>query len=489
MFAAPVAGATVVVLNSSGTVTLAGPVTTLSDGSYSVNIPTAALTSDLIISSVSGTFTDEATSTDTAAGTLSAYVAGNSLSAGSAVHLDPSSTIVRDIVTSGSGTSIANAEIIFNSVFGYTPDHSIAPMNTAATGTTNASNRLAALRAAAFSQLANDLGLSPEQQFELIRAIAHDLADDGIINGSAGMVNGSAIPEDIQSKFEQALVSFMSNTTCNHTGLTTAEIGSLPFGKVVLTNTYRIEYVPGMMAASVGKTMFKIKVANRSTGAPVSGLTLRFMPLMHMATMNHATPMDIATESSTPGTYNCTAYYLMASGPGMGFWELKVMTSSGMMGETATFYPSVRMAMGSTTVRATLKGQADIISSMTGTEKRSYYLFNDGLATGSTTTFNLFIAAKSSMMSYPAVSSGTVLSSPTGTVASMTVEASTDGGINWVLAVDNANGHWSISGLAGLVSGTTGTISVKMNVNAEDKTTDGNAVSGANAYATFIVTP
>jgi hypothetical protein len=56
----------------------------------------------------------------------------------------------------------------------------------------------------------------------------------------------------------------------------------------------------------------------------------------------------------------------------MGFWELKVLVG-GMMGEPATFYPPVGMAMGSATVRATLKGQAaDILTSMTGTEKRAY---------------------------------------------------------------------------------------------------------------------
>jgi hypothetical protein len=488
VFAAPVAGATVVILNSSGTATLAGPVTTLSDGSYRIDIPNTALTSDLIISATSGTFTDEATATDVSAGTLAAYIPGGSLTAGSAVHLDPSSTIVHDLVTSGTCTSVACAETLFNSAFGYTPDASIAPMNTAANGT-NAPNRLAALRAGAFSQLAKDLGISPDKQFDLIRAIAHDLADDGLLNGSAGPVNGTGIPEDIQNKFEQALVSFMTNTTCNHTGLTAAEIGSLPFAKVVLTNTYRVEYVPGMMAATVGKTSFKIRVTDRIGGTPVTGLTLKLMPLMHMATMSHATPVDTVVESATAGTYNCTAYYLMASGPGMGFWELKVLVG-GMMGEPATFYPPVGMAMGSTTVRATLKGQAtDIISSMTGTEKRSYYLFKDGLVTASTTTFDLFIAAKQSMMSYPAVSTSTVLSSPTGTITSMTVDASTDGGSNWVPAVDNTNGHWSVSGLSGLISGTTGTIIVKMTVNGEDKTTDGNAVSGANGYATFVVTP
>jgi hypothetical protein len=44
-------------------------------------------------------------------------------------------------------------------------------------------------------------------------------------------------------------------------------------------------------------------------------------------------------------------------------------------------------------------------------------------------------------------------------------------------------------GLTGLVSGQTNTIYVRVNVNGEDKTTDGNAASGANAYAAFAVMP
>src|SRR5512143_3273211 len=75
VYAAPVSGATVVALNSNGTRTIAGPVRTGSDGTYSLSVPSEALASDLIISSSSGTFTDEATGADTPAGTLAAYQA------------------------------------------------------------------------------------------------------------------------------------------------------------------------------------------------------------------------------------------------------------------------------------------------------------------------------------------------------------------------------------------------------------------------------
>ncbi len=486
VYAAPVAGATVVVLNSSGTTTIAGPVTTSSDGTYSVSIPTGDLSSDLIFSSNSGTFNDEATGSPTPAKKMAAYAAGGTLNNGSAVNIDPASTIVADLLKD-QGTTLTEAKTIFSAAFGYTPDLSVAPKNAS---TASAAERLAALRAITFSQLTKNTGLGPNEQFDLLTAIAEDLAD-GVLDGTNAStvvsLGTGTMPEDIMNRFENSLVSLLADTTCNKTGLTTAEIGSLPFAKVALTNSYRVEYIPGMMAATQGKTAFKIKITNRSDGSPATGLTVSLMPMMHMATMGHSTPVDSITENGD-GTYSCAVYYLMASGPGMGYWELQVMIG-GMMGETVTFYPAVAMAMGSTTTRATLKGQNDIISSMTGTEKRSYYLFNEGLI--DTTGFNLFIAAKDSMMSFPAVSGGTTLHDDTGAAWNanpVAVSASTDGA-TWTAATDKTGGHWSVSGLSGLSSGVTGTIYVKLNVNGEDKTTNGNAASGTNSYASFTVTP
>jgi len=482
VFAAPVEGAEVTITRSDGHV-IAGPVKTTADGAYSIRIPKSALANDLIITSSTGTFTDEATGQETPAGTLAAFVSGGSLTTVTAVHLDPSTTIIHDLVITH-GKTLAAAETAFSSAFGYIPDATIAPKNAPSSGADEA-QRLSGLRAIAFSQLTRDMSLTPDKQFDLLAALAADLADDGLLNGSAGTVNGSGIPADIQNRFEHALVSLLTNTAVNLTGLTTDKIGSLPFGKVVQTPSYMVEYMPmGMMGSRVGKTAFKIKITNLIGGTPATGKSISLMPLMHMPDTSHSTPVGSITDNGD-GTYSCTAYYLMASGPGMGYWDLQIKID-GMMGETATFYPAVGMAMGDT-VRTTLKGQTDIISSMTGTEKRSYYLFKDDLVTAGTSTFNLFIAAKQSMMSYPAVSSGTVLSSPTGTIT-MTVDASTDGS-SWVAATDNTKGSWSIPGLSGLVSGTTGTIYVRMKVNGEDKTTDGNAASGANGYATFVVTP
>jgi len=499
IYAAPVANASVIVTDDSGS-TLAGPVTTLSDGSYSINIPTSALANTIRFESDGGTFDDEASEVNTPAGKLSAIVEGGALTTGSAVHLDPSSTIVHDMVTSGSGTSLSNAKAAFNALFGFTPDTSLQPLNTAPTGTMNQPHRLRALRAAAFSQMAKDLGLTPGQQFDLLKAIGLDFADDGVLNGSGPAVNGISVPEDIQTRFESALVTFMTNTTRNHTGLTPDQIGDLPFGKVAVTNSYIVKYLPGMMKPAQGKTMFAIQLINRSDKTPATGKTITLMPMMHMSAMKHASPVDVVVEdTANPGTYKCTVYYLMASGAGMGYWDLKVKIGGsggmGMGGETAVFFPTVGMAMGTNTVRATLKGDNDIISNMTGTEKRSYYLFNDGLSgMAGSYTFKLFIAAKENMaMSYPALSVGTVLSNGTGTVAvtTMNVQASSDGGLNWITASDDTKGHWSIPGITNLVSGSTGTVFVKMNVNGEDKTTDGlvSSASGTKGYATFVIKP
>jgi hypothetical protein len=219
---------------------------------------------------------------------------------------------------------------------------------------------------------------------------------------------------------------------------------------------------------------------------------------MHMATMEHGTPVDDCVESATAGVYDCTAYYLMASqmanGTSMGYWNLEVTIDNGTTEESAEFTPAVMMAMGDT-VRGTLKGQTDMIANMgmMGETQRTYYLFKDSVAgTTGNHTFNLFIAARETMMSHPAVSVGTVLNSGNMlyelTVSTMTVEVSTDGN-NWIAATDNGNGHWSASGISGLTDDQQGTLYVRLTVNGEQKTTNGSAPAGENAYATFLITP
>lgn len=494
IFAGPTAGADVTAKTTAGRV-VAGPVKSGSDGSFSMVIPTSELANDLVFEASSGTFDDEAEQTASGRGltlgTLSAFVNGSSLAAGAQVTLDPSSTIIRKMVAGGK--SKTGAESSFNAAFGYTPDCSVKPafvnMSTASTDR----QRLAGLRIAAFSQLNKDLFNDPAKQFELIDALAEDLSDDTLDGRKSGAevktASGAAIPDDIGNRFVAALVAFQASTL-NKSKLTPDKIGPLPFSKMATTSSYKVEYIPGTTAATQGRTSFRIKLTNRSDGTPAAGKTVTLLPYMYMATKSHTTPSDQVVDNGD-GTYSCDVYYVMASmsnGISMGIWQLKVNIGN----ETAYFYPNVAMPSGTTTL-AKLTGINDSISGAAGPEKRTYFLFRDALAagTGGSYTFGLYLATKESMLSFPAVKTGSQLKDQTGTawtVNTISVQVSTDG-TTWLSATDSGNGHWSAGGLTGLSSGVTGKIRVKVIVNGEQKTTDGAAVSATNGYQTFTVTP
>ena len=487
--AAPVSGASILVKDSAGN-TVAGPVTSTASGEYSIDVPTSALAGDLRFEASGGTFTDEATATPgVTAGKLAAYIAGGTLAANPAVHLDPASTIVHGMVVNGTMLPAAMAD--FQNAFGFTPDPAIAPKNEAPTATPadNMAQRLAALRAAAFSQMTSDLALSPDKQFLLLEALGKDLAD-GVLDGknAAGIVtiDGiTALPEDTQCCFSQALLTMQQNTSQNRTGLTVDQIGSIPDSRTALTPTYKVEllYPAGVTNAKMGKTSFTIKLTNRSNNSPASGQTLKLIPYMHMATKDHSSPVDVVVDNGD-GTYSCTVYYLMTtmmSGIPQGLWELQVKINAA---ETAIFYPNVTMAMGTTLTR--LYGSAnDMVASM-GTlppANRTYLLFKDGV-NGS--TFDLFLATRddAQMMNFPAVSGGSILTPATGTIWTVdpltsSVQVSTDNAI-FVDAIDNGNGHWSATGLT---LGTGATVYVKVTINGEVKTD----IAGTTLYATFTL--
>lgn len=491
VLAGPASGTSVTVTTTAGTV-VAGPVTTDANGAYTIAVPTSALASDLIFAAGGGVYPDEATGTaGVAFGALTAHVAAATLTAGATVSIDPSSTIVQKLVAGG--MSRAAADSAFAAAFGYTPDCSVKPAFAAMSSASTDTQRLAGLRAAAFSQLTAELGLAAAKQFELVQALADDLADGTLDGRKAGgtaatTASGVAIPADIGNRYVRAFMNFQTGSR-NKSRLTIDKVGTLPFNKVALTAGYKVEYLPGATAAVQGKTSFTIRLTNLADGTPAAGRTISLTPLMYMATMTHSAPVDVVTDNGD-GTYSCTVYYQMASGPGMGIWELKVAIG----GESAFFYPPVAMAMATaSTPRITLKGVADKVPAMTGgmAVSRTYNVFNDGLSGMGPYTFKLFIAAldDAMMMSFPAVSIGSTLHDQNGaawTVASMTVEVSTDG-TNWVSATDNGNGHWSAAGLTGLASG--GTIRARVTVNGEQKTTDGAALSGSNGYGSFTIVP
>jgi len=515
--AAPVSGASVVVKDTGGN-TIAGPVKTGSDATYRIDVPNDALSGELVFESTGGTFKDEATTIQGTAGLLAAYAASGSLSSASGVHLTPASTIVQDLMRNHGKTHV-EAQALIKNAFGFEVDTAIAPVDVTNPPAGAGQERiLAGLRAAVFSQLTNDLGLTvgaATEQFDLLPALARDIADgtfDGEDTGGVvAITNAINLPADVQNRFSHAL-AFMHGETKGKTGLTDDQIGSLPFAKLAMTNSYKIEYLPGMMPTMAGKTMFQLRITDHSGTTPLAtGTAVTLMPMMHMAMHMHSTPVSGCEETATAGTYDCTVYYLMASsmmsGESMGYWELKVMIG-GMMGESATFYPQVMMAMGNTP-RVILKGQADKIMGMAmggmpaTEENRSYYLFNDGLSgMGDNRTFDLFIAAKESMKSYPALAEGMTLRGDMDpdvhahdlNVVAVTVEVSTDA-TTWdaVTVINNGNGHWSATGITGLVNGEASMICARLTIHNgvadERKTTNGDLENGPNGYSCFTVTP
>jgi len=498
--AAPVNGASVMVKDTSGN-ELVDAVTTAADGSYSVTLAGADFTDTLVFEATGGTYDDEATGASTDAGTLSAYVDVASLT-GTDVQITPASTIVHDMVVDH-GVDLATALASFDEAFGFDANDDAAPADaTAPASDATEEELLAGLRAAAFSQLTADLGLTADQQFDLLDALAEDLADgelDGENNGSTVMITATdALPVDIQNRFVTALTNFhndglMGDAHGNDmTGLDNSQIGMLPFAKVATTGltagAYTVEYEPGMMDAMQGKTMFKLHITD-DFGNAVTGTTVTTMFMMYMEDRKHSTPDLDCTESGTAGTYDCTVYYVMPSvmstGDSMGFWQIKVMVDM----KTAVFYPKVMMAMGDTS-RVLLKGISDTISMMGEVVSRPYNIFRESLigATGNH-TFKVFIAPMEDMMSFPALYETMTLNS-SFTVNTVTVQFSTDTTTWDDASYDGNAGFWSLSGITGLTDGAEDQkVYVKLTVNGEQKTTNGLTLDATNGYQTFNVTP
>jgi hypothetical protein len=492
VFAAPMNGASVTVRNAAGSV-VAGPVTTGSDGSYSIGIPNGSLAGALRFESGGGTFTDEATGTAaTPGGRLAAFAEAGTLRAGSAIHLTPISTITHDLRVANRTAAQARDNCV--TAFGFSDNASVGPRNDNAVtgmGMDNVARRLAGLRAVAFSQLAKDLGVSPDNQFKLIAALGSDL-QDGVLDGRLGanavdIYPGKPLPEDIQARFSNSMTTCFLDPNVNRTGLTASQIGSPPMATVALTASYKVEYLPGTVPAQ-GRTDFGIRVTRLVGGAAVPGLSVRIVPWMYMATKDHSSPIDNAIVDNGDGTYSCTVYYVMGSA-GMGFWELRVVVD----GETAAFHPFVNNP-GADTARATLKGTDNAASIPVA--QRNYFLFKDGAMTGATGahTFKAYLAANDNQSSFPQLQVGTVLHTPAGTpftVDTLSLDASTDNTFSSDVVTGSpvpGTAHWTFPALAGLVSGQPGKVYVRMTVNGERKTTTGAAPDATNGFATFNVT-
>jgi hypothetical protein len=252
-------------------------------------------------------------------------------------------------------------------------------------------------------------------------------------------------------------------------------------------------------ALRVGKSQLQIELTESPAGTPATGLAsaMKLAPLMTMSMMKHGAPVpvDAVTESATPGTYDCTLFFPMASvdasGDPQGSWSLDVGVGDELAG---SFDLTVPPAAGPDTTHVTLKNAADAIGSDGMSKPRNWFLFRDSLvAAGAGHTFSVFVATvQEGMMVWPPVTVGLELVDSTGaeqlTVQSLEVSASTDGN-DWVPLTCDAKARCS-GALEGLKSGASGEIRVKLAVNGTDYTTDGSPpdTNKQNAFATFTVT-
>lgn len=258
------------------------------------------------------------------------------------------------------------------------------------------------------------------------------------------------------------------------------------------------------MGAAVGKSVFPINVKD-NTGTPLANLIPSMTPMMNMAAGHqHSAPHTGCTETDVDGNAECTAYFLMPSemnGVAMGEWDLSFSLSENS--DAIKFSPVVTMAMGDTTL-AKLKGddndqipamamQENSMQSMAmgsmemQTEARTYFLFNNGIMTmGDSSSVELFLAAKETMMSFPTITQNIVLNAESNnelTIDTLEIQMSSDN-TNWVEATSQGEGIWKAIGISEL----TDTLYVSLSVNGETKTTNGQLVDTENSAAKFTLT-
>ena len=486
IFASDVGGATVTVKKTDGT-TVAGPVTTNSDGSFSFDILDTDLDSDLVVESTGGGFVDEETRINSTAGAMAAFIEGGTLADGDSVHVTPGTTI-HEALVSDHGKTPAAARTTFFNAFAYNPDFTTDPVDITDPSSANADDaaKLAGWQAAVLSRLASDLGLTPEQQFDMFASIAQDLSDDDMDGTDAS----GAVKVGSTNIDSPTLANYMATTAT----FSVASVANL-----------EVTYTPPMMNVH-GKNVFTLTVANTSGGGatPVTGLVpgtdIKVMPMMYMADRIHSTPMGGIREVDAvnqPGVYEVTAYYLMPSrmmdGTTMGTWDLKVMVNM----QSVHFYPNIAMAMMNNTARVQLKGVDDKIINMDGLPvPRNYNIFRDNFEQrgGNTYDFDVFIAPMENMMSFPALVDPMTLTSGMGgtpyDVSGVVVEASVNGGA-YAAGTDNGNGTWAFDALTGFntTPGFNNLVRVKLKDSIEVKTSDGLAAqTDTNDFATFTVT-
>lgn len=221
----------------------------------------------------------------------------------------------------------------------------------------------------------------------------------------------------------------------------------------------------------VGPSAFNIKA--EVDGQPIDNLNLSVTPKMTMdGGMVHTTPLDSITNNND-GTYTVSLYYLMPSMGGS--W---VIEASAAGANSASIPVTVT---GSMMDKVTLNGVADLYDKMGTPTMRPYFVFQN-YVTGDTgnKTVSLFLAARDTLMSHPAIDTGLTLtdsSQAAWDVADVKLELY-DNAKQWQPLTNEGGGHFSITGIdVGM------TLHIRLQVSAdgvnfEQKTSNGSAFDG-----------
>lgn len=241
---------------------------------------------------------------------------------------------------------------------------------------------------------------------------------------------------------------------------------------------------------TVGKTHFQLRITG-SDGKPATGLAseIHLSPHMEMEKMSHGNPVppDAVKESAEPGLYDVTTFFTMASvdssGNPAGKWTLNVSVGTA----APVVVPiEVALATGTATTHVILRNASDTITTMGMSKMRSWVLFRDVVESGKLVLF--LATVQEGMQVWPPVTTGLKLVDGAGkeqlTVGTLSLSASSDG-TTWTPMTCDANARCS----ANLSTGSA--VTVKMQVNGKDYTTDGAAPDATkkNDVAKFVVAP
>lgn len=255
------------------------------------------------------------------------------------------------------------------------------------------------------------------------------------------------------------------------------------------------DYIATLNMSDVENGIADLTVNIQSTDSrSLEGEAISLSPLMVMNSgMEHGTPFENSTGTlDENGSFTSTAYFLMpsnmSSGDPMGNWSISVSFN-----EQTEIIP-ITVDMMSSDVKTLKGGDNDQIMNMnSGTTDRSYYLYNRGRhinAEMSMNMFEVYVAARESMMNYQAITIENVLNANTMyelSINNVVVEmCSHDCGIetNWITAMAKPNAPGIYQGMnLGLTGDDTDTVMIRLTVNDEIK--DNGASSDAITHVEF----